>query len=135
MRMVRAAAAWPCLLALSLSACASGPKLSAPDPGASAQVVQAREVLDQQLNRAPFIKDLVFVTGADQFPAINYTDGNTGNALGVILSDVLPASITISYSPSPNAYTEPAWKVSYHNFQDGHDYFWLWSGWSQSDAQ
>lgn len=53
----------------------------------------------------------------------------------MVLSDVLPASIALSYSPSPNAYTEAAWKVAYHNFQDGHDYFWLWSGWSQADAQ
>src|SRR5579885_353840 len=124
-----------CLLPLLLSACASAPTLSAPDPGATPQVVQAREVLNQQLNRAPFIKDVVFLTGADDFPIINYTDPTTGNGQSVTLSDVLPGSIAISYSPSPNAYTEPAWKIAYHNFQDGHDYFWLWSGWSQSDAQ
>ena len=122
-------------LPLLLSGCASEPTLSAPDPGAAPQVTQARAVLDQQLNRAPFIKDVVFLTGADEFPMINYTDPETGNGQSVVLSDLLPASIAVSYSPSPNAYTEPAWKVSYHNFQDGHDYFWLWSGWSQADAQ
>ena len=124
-----------CLSALLLSGCASDPTLSAPDPTASQKVVQARAVLNDQLNRAPFIKDIVFVTGADDIPAVNYTDANNGNALGVVLSDVLPASIAISYSPSPNSYTEPAWKIAYSNFQDGHDYFWLWSGWSQTDAQ
>lgn len=120
---------------LLLSGCASGPVLSAADPGATPQVVQARKVLNQQLNRAPFIKDLVFTTGADEFRQINYTDASNGNGLSVALGDVLPSSIAISYSPSPNAYTEPAWKIAYHNFQDGHDYFWLWSGWSQGDAQ
>lgn len=132
MRLPAITAVMTCLL---LSGCASGPTLSAADPGATPQVVQAREVLDQQLNRAPFIKDVVFVVGEENFPMINYTDPNTGEGKSVVLSDVLPASIAISYSPSPNAYTEPAWKVSYSNFQDGHDYFWLWSGWSQSDAQ
>ena len=124
-----------CLLALSLTACASGPTLSKPDPTASPQVAQARAVLGEQLDRAPFIKDVVFETDPDQFPAINYTDSNTGDGKAVMLSDVLPASIAIAYSPSPNAYTEPAWKVAYSNFQDGHDYYWLWSGWSQQDAQ
>ena len=122
-------------LPLLLSGCASGPTLSAADPGATPQVVQAREVLNQQLNRAPFIKDVVFLTKEDEFPIINYTDPGTGEGHSVVLSDLLPSSIAISYSPSPNAYTEPAWKVSYHNFQDGHDYYWLWSGWSQADAQ
>ena len=123
------------LLPLLLSACASEPTLSTPDPGATPEVTQAREVLNQQLNRAPFVKDVVFLTGADEFPIINYTDANTGNGQSVVLSDLLPGSIVISYSPSPNSYTEPAWKIAYHNFQDGHDYFWLWSGWSQADAQ
>jgi hypothetical protein len=122
-------------LPLLLSGCASEPTLSATDAGASPQVVQAREVMNGQLNRAPFIKDVVFVVGADEIPMIDYTDPDTGNGQSVVLPDLLPASIVISYSPSPNAYTEAAWKISYHNFQDGHDYFWLWSGWSQTDAQ
>ncbi|MGE5624482.1 MAG: tetratricopeptide repeat protein [Bacillota bacterium] len=125
---------WPCLL-LSLSGCTSAPTLSTPDPGASPQVVQARAVLNQQLNRAPFVKDVVFIVDTGQIPMINYTDPNTGEGKSVVLTDLLPASIAVSYSPSPNAYTEPAWKVSYSNFQDGHAYFWLWSGWSQADAQ
>lgn len=122
-------------LPLLLSGCASGPTLSAPDPGASREVTQARAVLDQQLNGAPFVKDVVFITAADQIPMINYTDPQTGNGQSVVLPDILPASIVISYSPSPNRYTEAAWKISYKNFQDGHSYFWLWSGWSQADAQ
>jgi tetratricopeptide (TPR) repeat protein len=129
----RTLTAMTCLLVLS--GCASGPTLSGADPGATPQVTQARAVLEDQLSRAPFIKDVVFVVGDENFPIINYTDPNTGEGKSVVLSDLLPASIAISYSPSPNAYTEAAWKVSYHNFQDGHDYFWLWSGWSQSDAQ
>jgi tetratricopeptide (TPR) repeat protein len=122
-------------LPLLLSGCASGPTLSTPDPGASPQVTQAREVLDRQLNRAPFVKDVVFVVGAGEIPMINYTDPDTGNGKSVVFSDLLPVSIVISYSPPPNTYTEPAWKISYNNFQDGHQYFWLWSGWSQADAQ
>lgn len=120
---------------LSLSACASGPTLSAADPGATPQVTQARAVMDEQLSRAPFIKDVVFVVGDENIPMINYTDPNTGEGHSVVLPDLLPGSIGTSYSPSPNAYTEAAWRISYHNFQDGHDYFWLWSGWSQTDAQ
>jgi|GEM_PF-6385550 len=129
----RTLTAMSCLL--MLSACASGPTLSEADPGATPQVTQARAVLEEELSRAPFIKDVVFVVGDENFPLINYTDPTNGEGHSVALSDLLPASIVISYSPSPNAYTEAAWKVSYHNFQDGHDYFWLWSGWSQTDAQ
>lgn len=61
----RTITAMPCLLMLLLSGCASGPTLSAADPGATPQVAQAREVLDEQLNRAPFIKDVVFLTKED----------------------------------------------------------------------
>src|SRR5690348_12257145 len=86
-------------LSLLLSGCASDPTLSTPDPGATPQVAQAREVLNQQLDRAPFIKDVVFLTGADEFPMINYTDPETGNGQSVALSDLLPASIATSYSP------------------------------------
>jgi tetratricopeptide (TPR) repeat protein len=98
-------------------------------------VVQARAVLNDQLSRSPLVKDVVFLVDPTQVRMINYTDPASGNGQSVVLSDVLPASITVSFSPSPNAYTEAAWKVTYDNFQDGHQYFWVWSGWSQSDAQ
>jgi tetratricopeptide (TPR) repeat protein len=129
----RTLTAMTCLLLLS--GCASGPTLSGTDPGSTPQVAQAREVLNEQLSRAPFISDVVFVVGDDNIPMINYTDPRSGNGQSVVLPDLLPGSIAISFSPSPNAYTEAAWRIAYHNFQDGHDYFWLWSGWSQADAQ
>ena len=134
MRTISAMTKWPCLLMVLLSGCASEPMLSTPDPGASQQVMQAREVLNQQLNRAPFIKDVVFDTTPGDVRVVNYKD-EAGNDKSVMLVFLLPASIDISYSPSPNAYTEPAWKISYSSYQDGHSYFWLWSGWSQADAQ
>jgi len=134
-RAITVTAMWPYALLLLLSGCASSPTLSSADPGASPQVAQARAVLSQQLDRAPFIKDVVFVTDADQPRVINYTDPTTGVAQTVTLVTLLPDSIAVSYAPSPNAYTEAAWKISYSGYQDGHTYFWLWSGWSQSDAQ
>jgi len=131
----RTITAMPCLLMLLLSGCASEPTLSTSDPGSTPQVLQAREVLNEQLSRSPLVTNMVFLVDPTQVRMINYTDPTTGNAQSVVLSDVLPASIVVSYSPSPNSYTEAAWKVSYNNFQDGHAYFWVWSGWSQTDAQ
>lgn len=131
----RTITAMPCLLMLLLSGCASDPTLSTTDPGSTPAVVQARAVLNEQLNRSPLVKDVVFLVDPGQVRMINYTDPNTGNGQSVVLAGLLPASIAVSYSPSPNAYTEAAWRVSYTNYQDGHTYFWLWSGWSQEDAQ
>ena len=130
----RTITAIPCLLLL-LAGCASDPTLSTADPGSTPQVVQAREVLNEQLSRSPLVSNMVFLVDPTQVRMINYTDPSSGNGQSVVLSDVLPASIAVSYSPSPNAYTEAAWKVTYDNFQDGHQYFWVWSGWSQTDAQ
>jgi len=135
MRAMTAVTRCPYLLLLTLSGCASGPTLSTPDPDATPQVVQAREVLSEQLNRPPFVKDVVFQVEPGQPRVMDYTDPTTGVAQTVTLVTLLPASIAISYSPSPNAYTEAAWRISYTNYQDGHPYYWLWSGWSQSDAQ
>jgi hypothetical protein len=131
----RTITAMPCLLMLLLSGCASDPTLSTPDPAASPQVVQAREVLGQQLSRSPFVSDVVFATDPGQPRVMNYTDPSTGVAQTVTLVTLLPASIGVDYVPSPNAYTEAAWKITYTGYQDGHPYYWLWSGWSQADAQ
>jgi hypothetical protein len=131
----RTLTAIPCLLTLLLAGCASDPTLSTPDPGASPQVVQAREVLGQQLSRSPFVADVVFAVDPGQPRVMNYTDPTTGVAQTVTLVTLLPDSIAVSYVPSPNAYTEAAWKITYTGYQDGHTYFWLWSGWSQGDAQ
>ncbi|HEY1772634.1 MAG TPA: tetratricopeptide repeat protein [Gammaproteobacteria bacterium] len=126
----------PIYMLLSLlSGCASDPTLSTPDPAASPQVTQAREVLTEQLTRSPFVSNVVFVVDAGQPRVINYHDPSTGNDQSVILVTLLPASIAVDFVPSPNAYTEAAWKISYTGYQDGHPYFWLWSGWSQADAQ
>jgi hypothetical protein len=122
-------------LLLLVSGCASEPTLSAADPAASPQVTQARAALTEQLTRSPFVKDVVFVVDAGQPRVIDYTDPRSDNGQSVILVTLLPASITVDYSPSPNAYTEAAWKISYTGYQDGHTYYWLWSGWSQADAQ
>jgi len=134
MRAITAVAS-PYLLSLLLASCASEPTLTTPDPAATPQVVHAREVLGQQLSRAPFVKDVVFETDPGQPRVMDYTDASTGEAKTVTLVTLLPASIAVGYSPSPNAYTEAAWKITYASYQDGHTYYWLWSGWSQTDAQ
>jgi hypothetical protein len=131
----RITAVWPYLLLLMLSGCASDPTLSTPDPGATPEVAQAREMLGRQLTRSPFVADVVFQVAPGQPRVMDYTDPTTGVAQTVTLVTVLPDSIAVSYSPSPNAYTEPAWKITYASYQDGHTYYWLWSGWSQADAQ
>jgi hypothetical protein len=135
MRTMTAVARSPYLLLLVLSGCASDPTLSTPDPSASPQLVQARQVLSQQLTRSPFVADVVFQVDPGQPRVMDYTDPSTGVAQTVTLVTVLPATIQISYDPSPNAYTEPAWTISYTNYQDGHPYYWQRSGWSQADAQ
>lgn len=125
----------PMACLLLLSACASEPTLSTADASASPQVAQARTVLNDELSRSGLTESIVFLNDPGQVRMINYTDPKSGNGQSVVLPDVLPASIVVSYSPSPNAYTEAAWKVTYVDFQSGNTYFWVWSGWSQQDAQ
>ncbi len=105
---------------------------SAPDD--SSQVIQARTVLRDEVEKTPLVRHMDFDVRPGNVRAINYTDPSTNTQEVVELVLVMPDSITISYSPGgPMEY--PAWKLSYTEYQDMKQYFWLSSSWSQTDAQ
>lgn len=103
-------------------------------PGDSQEVIAARHTLRDEVEKTPLVRHMQFDVKPEDVPDISYTDPRDGSAKAVELVLVLPNSINVSYSPG-GPFVEPAWKVSYTEFQDGHEYFWLSSSWSQSDAQ
>ena len=100
----------------------------------SPSVAEARTVFKQEVERTPLVRDVVFHTNAGEAPYISYTDPSDNVKKAVQLVTVLPASIVVSFSPG-GRFTYPAWKVSYTDYVQMNEYFWLSSSWSQTDAE
>lgn len=140
----RAAAVYPCLLmSLALSGCSAYSMVAPADdldqpinaaPDDTPEVIQARRVMKEEVEKTPLVRHMEFDVKPDEVRSISYTDpsNNTQDVVNLVL--VLPESITISYSPGgPTEY--PAWKLSYTEYVEMKQYFWLSSSWSQGDAQ
>jgi hypothetical protein len=97
-------------------------------------LVQVRSVFKTEVERTPLVRDVVFHNETGEVRYIEYTDPSSNSSKVVQLTSVLPDSIIVSYSPG-GAYTYPAWKVSYTEYVQMHQYFWLSSTWSQTDAE
>lgn len=97
-------------------------------------VLQARRVFKKEVERTPLVRNVVFHSEPGDIRYIEYTDPSRNSNDVVQLTTLLPDSITVSYSPG-GAFTYPAWKVSYTEFVQMNQYFWLSSSWSQSDAE
>lgn len=131
------------LICLALSGCAAYSMVGPADdldqpisaaPGDTPEVIQARRVLREQVEKTPLVRHMQFDVKPDDVRSITYTDPSTNTQEVVEIEQLLPDSIAISYSPGgPMEY--PAWKLSYTEYQDMKTYFWLSSSWSQSDAQ
>jgi hypothetical protein len=122
---------------LFMSGCSTSPGNSssaAQDERGSPEVVQARRVLRRELERTPLVRKVIFHTDPGEVPYIEYTDPAKNSQNVVQLSTLLPDSISVTYSPG-RAFVEAAWKVSYTEYVERHQYFWLSSSWSQSDAE
>lgn len=122
-----------CLILL-LSSCSTEPVLTDAVPGDSPEVIQARRTLNEKLNLTPFVTDVVFETKPGDARDILYTDPRTGEKNYVSLYTLIPGSISVDYSPGA-VNLESAWKVSYTDYVQMHQYFWLSSSWSAADAQ
>jgi len=119
---------------LLLSGCAtsgfSSSELSAKlsDP---ADLVQVRSVFKAEVELAPLVRNVVFHNEPGEFRYIEYTDPSSNSAKVVQLTSVLPDSIIVSYSPGG---LNGAWKVSYTDYVQMHQYFWMLTR-SQTDAE
>jgi hypothetical protein len=113
-------------------AVATGPTAPAVTPD-SAEILQARKVLKKKLERNPGIKKIIFHNEPEQGRYIEYTDSDHVQRV-VQLFLLLPETINASFSPG-SAVTRSAWKVSYTEFVQMHEYYWLHSNWKQSDAE
>ncbi len=128
------------LLLLSILSMIPGESFAAGENGLSStqsdtpDVIQARRVFKQELERTPHARNVVFHTDPGQIRYIEYTDPAKKSNDVVQLTTLLLNSIVASYSPG-NVITYPAWKVSYTEYVEMHQYFWLSSDWSQSDAE
>jgi len=97
-------------------------------------LVKVRSVFKREVERTPLVRNVVFHNEPGEVRYIEYTDPSSNSANVVQLTSVLPDSIVVSYSPG-GAYTYPAWKVSYTEYVQMHQYYWLSSTWSQTDAE
>lgn len=97
-------------------------------------LVQVRSVFKREVERTPLVRDVVFHNEPGEVRYLEYTDPSNGKSNVVQLTSLLPDSIIVSYSPG-GAYTYPAWKVSYTEYVQLHQYYWLSSTWSQTDAE
>lgn len=127
---------------LLLSACAtnsaetspSGQNMQNLNLSDSTDVVEARRALKDGLERTPLVKNVVFHIQAGEARYIEYTDPSKNTADVVQLTSLLPDSIVVSYKPG-GAFRYPAWKLSYTDYVQKHNYYWLSSSWSKSDAE
>ena len=125
-----------------LSGCAMPPSGFSPseqsalsaDLSDPSDLVKVRSVFKKEVERTPLVRDVVFHNDPGEVRYIEYTDPSSNSSKVVQLTSVLPDSIAVSYSPG-GAYTYPAWKVSYTEYVEMHQYFWLSSTWSQTDAE
>lgn len=120
---------------LLLSGCAtsgfSSSELSAKlsDP---ADLVQVRSVFKTEVELAPLVRNVIFHNEPGEVRYIEYTDPSSNSTKVVQLTSVLPDSIIVSYSPGG---INGAWKVSYTDYVQMHQYFWMLSTRSQTDAE
>lgn len=122
------------LMGTLLSGCSTEPVLTQTGINDPPDVVQARRVLNRELNETPFVSDVVFDVTPGDDREIDYTDPRSGEKFSVALASTLPNSIRVDYSPG-SATVESAWKVTYTDYVKMKDFYWLSSSWSQSDAQ
>ena len=103
-------------------------------PAAVTNVGQARSVLKAQLERSPLAKNVVFHNDPGDIRHVTYTEPANDREFVVQLTTLLPNSIAVTQSPGSNV-TYEAWKVSYTEYVQMHEYHWLTSSWSKSDAE
>ncbi|HEV7164681.1 MAG TPA: tetratricopeptide repeat protein [Gammaproteobacteria bacterium] len=103
-------------------------------PGDTAEVIQARGVLKEEVEKTPLVRHMDFDVKPGDLRVITYTDPSTNTQDLVELVLVLPNSISISYIPG-GAFEYPGWKLTYTEYQDMKQYYWLSSSWSETDAQ
>lgn len=108
------------------------PIAAAPDD--TSEVIQARRILKDEVEKTPLVRHVEFDVKPGDVREITYTDPSTNGQKLVELVAVIPNSISISYSPG-GAFEYPAWKLTYTDYLDARQYFWLSSSWSQTDAQ
>lgn len=98
------------------------------------EVAQAAKIFKRELERTPLVRNVIWHAEPGTIRYIAFTDPSTHAAEEVTLATVLTPSITVSYSPGSTV-TAPGWKVSYTEYVQMHEYYFLSSTWSQSDAE
>jgi hypothetical protein len=139
---VRSATLLGYALAVLLTGCATNsaetspvePNMQSLNLSDSAEVVEARKVFKDEMERTPLVKNVVFHIQPGEVRYIEYTDPSKNRVDVIQLTSLLPDSIVVSYKPGA-AFRYPAWKVSYTDYVQKHKYYWLSSSWSKSDAE
>ena len=107
--------------------------MAAPTYSPSPDVLKARSILQEELQRYSSSTP-VFQNDHGPTDSIDLTNPQDGQKYTTYLDSVIPSTITTSYVPG-SAVMLPAWKIAWTDNVHMDHYYWLWSGWSQSDAQ